>query len=82
MKRVQDTKTIKQMLKSGEITFHDPQSGFKHTLCAVCPTDGNDCSIASFEKEGGDSTQIFQVRFDCPICSKQFTVEPEGMYLL
>ncbi len=82
MKKVHDIKKIKQMLKSGEITFHDPESGFKHTLCAVCPTDGNDCSVASFEKESGDSTLIIQVLFNCPICGKQFTVEPEEMYLL
>jgi len=82
METVRDTGTIQQMLKRGEITFLDPETGFKHTLCVVCPIHGNNCTVASFEREGGDSTQIIQVLFSCPICGKRFSVKPEEMYLL
>ena len=82
VEKVHDTKTIQQMLKRGEISFRDHESGFKKTLCAACPIHGNNCSVASFERKRGDSTQIIQVLFNCPICGKRFAAEPEKMYLL
>jgi hypothetical protein len=82
MKKILAPETIKQMLKNGEVSMHDPETKFKHVLYSDCPVHHCECSVASFERKGGDSAQIIEVRFNCPICGEQFLAEPKDMYLI
>ena len=82
MKKTLAPETIKQMLQNGEVYMHDAETKFKHDLYADCPIHHCECSVASFERKSGDSAQIFEVRFNCPICGEQFLAKPEDMYLI
>ena len=81
MERIKDLDKINRALEKGEITILDTESGFKYSLCAVCPNDDYECSVVSFEREGGEVLTINRVTFYCPICNKRFDASPEQMFL-
>ena len=81
MEKIKDTQRIKQILEKGEVSFQDPETGYKYKLCAVCPTDNHECSVANFEKEIGTVSKITRVTFYCPICSTRFDTSPDDMFL-
>jgi len=81
MEKIQDTQRINQILQKGDITFRDPDSGYRYSLCAVCPNDGNECSITSYERKGGELSSITRVTYYCPICNNRFDAKPEDMFL-
>ena len=81
MEKIKDTKRIRQMMQKGEVNFIDPESGYKYSLCAVCPNDGQECSIAKFEKSLGKELEITRLTFYCPICSQRFDDKPENLFL-
>ena len=82
MKKIQDKDRIKRILEKGEITVLDTESGYKYSLCALCPKDSYECSVASFEKDGGEVSAIKRVIFYCPICSSRFDASVEEMFLI
>ena len=81
MERIKDIDKINRALEKGDITLLDTESGYKYSLCAVCPNDDYECSVASFEREGGEVSTIMGVTFYCPICSTRFNALPEQMFL-
>ena len=81
MKKVKDTPKIKQLLKKGETAFSDPKTGYTYTLCAVCPRDSHECSIANVIKDIGERAKIKRVTFYCPICDTRFDAKPVEMFL-
>ena len=81
MKRIKDLDKINQALKKGNITYFDVESGYKYSLCALCPNDDNECSVTSSEKEGGEESKVKRVTFYCPICGNRFDASPEQMFL-
>ena len=81
MKRIKDIPKIKQMLKKGETSFSDPETGYTYTLCALCPRDGHECSMASVTKEIGEGSKISSVTFYCPLCDTRFDAKPAEMFL-
>jgi hypothetical protein len=81
MEKIKDTQRIKQILEKGEVTFKDPETGYKYKLCAVCPVDDHECSLANFEKEIGTASKIIRVTFYCPICNTRFDAGPDDLFL-
>lgn len=81
MEKFKDLKRINQMLDKGEITCLDPESGYRYSLCATCAKDGNECSVASFERNIGEKLKITRVSFQCPICYTKFDAKSEDMFL-
>ena len=81
MERIKDNKKINQILSKGEITFKDTKSGYKYSLCALCPNDNNECPVTSFERTVGQERRITRVTFRCSICDKRFDASPDGMFL-
>ena len=63
MEKFKDLKRINQMLDKGEITCLDIESGYRYSLCAICKNDGNECSVASFERNIGEKTGFHAVHF-------------------
>ena len=82
MKKVKDAKKINQILQKGDITYLDPESGYRYSLFASCPNDDHDCSVSSFDKEDGEFTKITRVVFLCPICGNRFDATAEEMFLI
>jgi hypothetical protein len=81
MKKRKDVGRITQILKKGEVTFLDPDSGYRYSLGAVCPNDSLECSLTSCERESGEYTKIVRTTFYCPICGTRFDASPETMFL-
>ena len=81
MKKIKDIDKINRALENGDVTFVDTESGYKYSLYAACPNDSYECSVASFEREGGEVSTIMGVTFYCPICNNRFNALPESMFL-
>ena len=81
MEKIKDKKKIVQMMQKGEINCTDPESGYSYSLCAVCPNDGQECSVAKFERAVGKEIKITRVTFYCPVCNQRFDGRPENMFL-
>ncbi len=82
MEKVKSKSRITKMLLQGELRFKDPKTGYMYTLCAVCPTDGCDCSVTSHDRDTeANITRITRVLFSCPACGYRFSARPEDMYL-
>ncbi|MBN1369127.1 MAG: hypothetical protein JW954_02675 [Dehalococcoidaceae bacterium] len=82
MEKVKNKSRISKMLSVGELNYRDPKTGYTYTLCAVCPTDGHDCSITSHDRDTeANRTRITRVVFACPACGNRFTAKVEDMYL-
>jgi hypothetical protein len=81
MRKKKDVIRITQILKKGDITFLDPNSGYRYSLGAVCPNDGLDCSVTSCERVSGEEPKITRTTFYCPICGTRFDASPETMFL-
>jgi len=81
MEKRKDKKKIEQMMQKGEINCTDPESGYRYSLCAVCPNDGQECSVAKFERAIGKEIKINRVTFYCPLCNQRFDGRLENMFL-
>ena len=81
MRKKKDVNRITQMLRKGDITFLDPDSGYRYSLGAVCPNDGLECSVTSCERVSGEEPKITRTTFYCPICGTRFDALPETMFL-
>lgn len=82
MEKVHDVEKIKQMLLEGEVKFGDRETGRNWFLYASCPTDSHDSSLIRVEKVDSTSSSIVKATFKCPICSQQFSVQAEDMFLM
>ena len=80
MDKFKDLERISFMLDKGDITCLDPKSGYRYSLCAVCKNDGNECSVASFEKGIGEKAKVIRVSFKCPICGTKFDALREDLF--
>ena len=81
MEKIKDKKKIEQMMQKGEINCIDSESGYRYSLCAVCPNDGQECSVAKFERAVGKEVKITSFTFYCPLCNMGFDGQPQNMFL-
>jgi hypothetical protein len=81
MKKAKEIAQITQMFGKGDITFLDPVSGYRYSLGAICPNDGFECSVTSFERESSEEPKVTRTTFYCPICGTRFDASAETMFL-
>jgi len=81
MEKFKDTAKINKALEKGEVTCLDPESGYRYSLCAVCPNDGHECSLAYFEKDVGQDSKITRLSFHCVLCDTRFDASPDELFL-
>lgn len=62
---------VNKMFGTGEVSLLDPKSGYRYSLVAYCPKDGDYSYVDRFEKAG---KSLKTVTFKCPTCSTTFEV--------
>ena len=78
MEPVKDIEKVKKMFAQGLSELVDAQSGYKYSMVALCPKDGNLASVARIEKAG---QSLSKVTFRCASCFTEFEVDQEDIYL-
>mgnify|MGYP001161943142 CR=1 FL=1 len=74
-------KRINMMLANGEVTYLDPESGYRYTVYANCPDDGSSASVARITKENRTGSSVTNIIFKCPICGNLFNGKADNMSL-
>ena len=78
MEPVRDTKKVKRMFAQGQPALVDAQSGYKYTMVARCPKDGNLASVARIERAG---QSLNRVTFQCTSCFTEFEVIQDDIHV-
>lgn len=78
MKPVKDTGKVKMMFAQGQTALVDAKTGYKYSMTARCPKDGNYAYVARIERAG---QSLSRVSFQCTSCSTQFEVNQEDIYV-
>ena len=78
MEPVKDAKKMKRMFLEGETTLVDPESGYKYSMVARCPKEGNYAPVARIERSG---RALSRVIFQCTSCFSQFEVSQDELYV-
>ena len=78
MEPVKDIEKVKKMFAQGQPELVDAQSGYKYSMVALCPKDGDLASVARIEKAG---QLLSKVTFRCVSCSAEFEADQEDIYL-
>ena len=74
MKPFKDIEKIKRMFATGQPTLIDTRTGYKYTMCAPCPKDGDYALVARIERA---QQSLSKVIFQCPSCLTQFEVNQD-----
>ena len=78
MEPVRNTEKVKRMFAQGQSELVDPQTGYKYTMVARCPKDGNFASVARIERAG---QSLSRVTFQCTSCFTEFEVGQDDIYV-
>ena len=78
MKPIKDTEKVKRMFLQGHPDLVDSQTGYKYSMVARCPKDGNFSSMIRIEREGHS---LSKVTFCCTSCFTEFEVSQEDIYI-
>jgi hypothetical protein len=78
MEPEKDTEKVKRMFLQGEPELVDAQTGYKYSMVASCPKDGNYTSVARTERVGQTLSRVI---FQCSLCSTQFEVSQDEIYI-
>ena len=78
MEPVRDTEKVKRMFAQGQPALVDAQAGYKYTMVARCPKDGNFASVARIERAG---QSLSRVTFQCTSCFTEFEVGQDDIYV-
>jgi hypothetical protein len=78
MEPVKDIDKVKRMFVQGQPSLVDVQTGYKYSMVARCPKDGNFASVARIERAG---QSLSKVTFQCTSCFTQFEVSQEDIYI-
>ena len=78
MKPVRDTEKVKKMFAQGQSALVDAQTGYKYTMVACCPKDGNFASMNRIERAG---QSLSRVTFQCTSCFTEFEVGQDDIYV-
>ena len=78
MEPVKDTEKVQMMFAQGQPTLVDRQTGYKYSMVARCPKDGNFASVARIERAGGG---LSKVTFRCTSCFTEFEASQEDIYI-
>ena len=78
MEPFKDIEKVKRMFAQGQPTLVDAQTGYKYTMVARCPKDGNSASVARIERAG---QSLSRVTFQCTSCFTEFEVGQDDIYV-
>jgi hypothetical protein len=78
MEPFKDTEKLKRMFAQGQTTLVDVPTGYKYSMVAPCPKDGNYASVAKLERAG---QSLSKVTFQCPLCFTQFEANLDDIYI-
>ena len=78
MEPVRDTEKVKRMFAQGQPALVDAHTGYKYTLVARCPKDGNFAYVARIERAG---QSLSRVTFQCTSCFTEFEVGQDDIYV-
>ncbi len=78
MEPVKDTEIVKRMFVQGQLNLVDAQSGYRYSMVAHCPKDGNFASVVRIEREG---KSLSKVTFRCASCFTEFEVSQDEIYI-
>ena len=79
MKPAKDTEKVKRMFVLGQPALVDAETGYKYSMVARCPKDGNFASVARIERAG---ESLSRVTFRCASCFAEFEVSQDDIYVL
>ena len=69
---------IRKMFEQGQPNLIDVQTGYKYSMVAHCPKDGNFASVARIERAG---QSLSKVTFRCTSCFTEFEVNLGDIYI-
>jgi len=78
MEPVKDIEKVKRMFAQGQPTLVDAQTGYKYSMVARCPKDGNFASVARIERA---RQSLSRVTFQCTSCFSEFEVGQDDIYV-
>ena len=78
MEPIKDVEKVKRMFAQGQPELVDAETGYKYSIVAFCPKDGNIASVARIEKAG---KSLSKVTFRCASCFTEFEASQEDIYL-
>jgi hypothetical protein len=79
MEGTSEVAAVREALAAGRLIVPDPETGFHHTMYAVCPHDGAHAPVRRVER--GTRGAITQVTALCPHCGAEITPAPEELHL-
>ncbi len=78
MEPIKDTEKVKRMFAQGQPVLVDAQTGYKYSMVAPCPKDGNFSPVARIERSGGS---LSRVTFQCTLCFTEFETSQDDIYI-
>jgi adenine-specific DNA methylase len=79
MEGTSEVTAVREALDAGRLTVPDPETGFHHTMYAICPHDGTHAPVRRVER--GARGAITQVTARCPRCGAEIAPAPEELHL-
>ena len=77
--RDEDQEAVRQALAAGEVTVADPESGYRRSVFALCPKDGQRATVWRAVRGSGQAITELTVR--CARCGHEFVAAPDGLRL-
>ena len=78
MEPIKDIERVKRMFAQGQPELVDAQTGYKYSLAALCPKDGDFASVARIERAG---QSLSKVTFRCSSCFTEFEASQDDIYV-
>ena len=78
MEPVKDTEKVKRMFAQGQPTLVDRETGYKYSMVARCPKDGDSAPVARIERAG---ECLGKVIFQCTSCFTEFEASQDDIYI-
>ncbi len=78
MKPIKNIEKVGRMFAQGQTDLVDAQTGYKYSMVARCPKDGNYASVARIEREGQSLSKVI---FQCADCLTSFEVTQDKIYV-
>lgn len=78
MEPTKDTEKVKSMFLYGHSDLVDAQTGYKYSMVAHCPKDGNYSSMIRIERSGQSLSKVI---FRCASCFTEFEADQNDIYI-
>ena len=78
MEPIRNAEKVKRMFVQGQPAFVDEQTGYRYTMVARCPKDGNFASVARIERAGQSLSRVI---FQCSSCFNEFEISQDDIYV-